>query len=112
MCPCDCEDENVEHEGHRWGRSLHLGVPVENGAGPTGPAPFPDVDGDDVLLFHCHTCPTCGVLLPHLNMFFKPWASFLALWLISTVDAKARSSNTSHYDASSYQLSARLSVLS
>jgi hypothetical protein len=43
-------------------------------------------------------------------MFLKLWATSLALLLISTVDAKARSSNTSHYDASSYQPSARLSV--
>src|SRR5882757_4173608 len=44
----------------------------------------------------CDTCRrTCGVLLPHLNMFLKPWATTFALWLISTVDAKTRSSNTS-----------------
>ena len=83
----------------------HFGVPPEmERAGPTGPEPFLVIDGDDV---HTATTPA---RLPHLNMFLKPWATPLALWLILTADAKARSSNTSHYDASSYQLSARLSV--
>ena len=76
-------------------------------AGPTGPDPFPDIDGDDVRL-----SATGGVLLPHLSMFLKPWATPFALWLISTADAKARNSNSSHYDPLSPQLSARLSVYS
>ncbi len=42
-------------------------------------------------------------------MFLKPWVAPLALWLMSTVDAKTRSSNISHYGASSYPLSVRLS---
>jgi hypothetical protein len=55
---------------------------------------------------------TCGVL-PHPSaMSLKPWATFLALWLVSTVDAKATGRNTSHYGTSSYQLSVCLVVLS
>jgi len=40
-------------------------------------------------------------------MFLKPRATLLALWFISTVNAKAKSGNSSYHAVSSYQLSVR-----
>lgn len=113
MRPCYCEDEDVEQQRH--GALDHRSGSLEQADRAGAVSGYrrqrrPNVTA--LLSTLCHTYPACGVLLLHLNMFLKPWATPLALWLISTVDAKARSSNTSYYDASSYQLSARLSVLS